>query len=358
MKTIIMTGVVLLLGLAAGAQHVPDRLNYQAVLTDEHGNPRASVTNGVRFRIYDEAEGGNLIWGEKHSVTTTPLGLFNVVLGNGIALGETMEAATLREAFASGTLVEQRYLELQSLNDDGSAQSPILPRQRFLTVPYVFQANDAQEAAGDFQVSGALYSTRVGMEVGRLVATNPAGSITVAGDLRVDGYGHSDVTATFSSNSSVKSTAPDALIARSNLTVNAAWTVAGTATFYRGVSARDPILKKGARVRGGVRALGSYQSLGTTLTNLSSRTAAGDGFALVYFKTDGWGDNADLVVTVKTNQYRLQHNPSSGAAHTYDLHYLDTACIPIPSGSVWSVNFQDGNASHSKFDAYWIPFGY
>ena len=201
MKTIMTTGVAFLLSFSAMAQHVPDRLNYQAVLTDSTGNPRASVTNTVRFRIYDEAESGNLIWGETHSVTTSPRGLFNVVLGAGSSLGEETTATDLRAAFASATLIEQRYLELQALNTDGTPQSPMLPRQRFLTVPYVFQANDAQSAAGDFRVCGALYSDHVGMNARRVIMTNRLCSVSVAGDMRVIGDGQSTVTATFTSNS-------------------------------------------------------------------------------------------------------------------------------------------------------------
>ena len=91
--------------------------------------------------------------------------------------------------------------------------------------------------------------------------------------------------------------------------------------------------------------------------SLSSRSAAGDGFALVYFKTEGWGDDADLVVTVGTNKYPMQHHPSSVGDY-HSLHFWDTACIPVGKGTSWSVAFTNGSYSHSKFDVYWIPFGY
>ena len=118
------------------------------------------------------------------------------------------------------------------------------------------------------------------------------------------------------------------------------------------------MFKKGVHVNGNLRALGGYQSLGANLTSLAKRTAPGDGFALVYFKTDGWGDDANLVVTVGTNQFLMQHRPYSAGAD-YDLHFYDTACIPVGKGSTWSVGFSSsGSYKNSKFDVYWIPFGF
>jgi hypothetical protein len=357
MKPIITAVVVSLLAQAVPAQVVPDMLNYQAVLTDHLGTPRASVTNTVRFRIYDQAEGGNLVWGEAHTVVTSPKGLFSVILGAGSSLGEHMSAANLREAFASGTLVEQRYLELQSISSDGTPQSPILPRQRFLTVPYVFQANDAQEAAADFTVSGALYANSVGMRVNKLIMTNSLSTISVAGGLKVDGYGKTSVTASFGSNSTVKSTASDAVVVSSGLTANGSFTVSGTGTFARGVTAANPTFRKGVYVRGGVRALKGYTCVASNVTSVAPRTAAGDGFALFYFRSDGF-DTCDLVVNVGTNQFAFQHALDSGAAANQDFHFYETGCIPIGKGLVWSASLENASYGSSKFDLYWIPFGY
>ena len=358
MKKILTVGVVCLLGLSAAAQYVPDRMNYQAVLTDSSGTPQCNVTNAVKFRIYDEAESGNLIWGEQHSVTTSPKGLFSVVLGTGTSLGESTTAANLREAFASATLIEQRYLELQAMNADGTAQSPLLPRQRFLTVPYVFQANDAQSAAGDFRVCGALYADQVGMRAGRVIMTNKTCSVTVAGDMRVIGSELSAVTASFVSNCSVRSTASDALRNSGNLVANADMTVGGAATFYGGLTAADPVFKKGASVKGGIRALGSYKCLGASISsNWPSRTATGDGFLLVYFKTDGWNKDADLMVNIASNEVRLKHeNHSSGDKR--GIHFYDTACFPVAKDSTWFLSWSSGDHGSSTYDLYWIPFGY
>lgn len=352
---------LLLIGVSAGAQSVPPVMNYQAILTDDHGQPEANITLGVNFRIYDEAEGGNLIWGETQQVHTTPKGLFSVILGEGGPLDEPMSANNLQAAFASGTLVDQRYIEIQAMNPDGTSQSPMLPRQRFLTVPYAFQAQDGQNAAGDFLVVNQLSATAVGVNVGRLIVTNAQGSIHASGDFRVDGYGNPGVTASFASNSSVLGTGGSALHtvgSASTVTVNQAWTIAGTGIFYQAVSADNPTFKQGIQVKGGMRALGAYQSLGTNLTSLASRTAPGDGFALVYLKTDDWGEDATLNITVGSQVFSLLHRPYSAGAD-YDLHFYDTACIPVGNGQAWSVAFSSsGSHKNSKFDAYWIPFGY
>ena len=359
MKIRILTACLLMAGVAVRAQHVPDQLNYQAILTDHAGQPSAHSTNIVHFSIYDEAEGGNLIWGETHSVTTSARGLFSVMLGSGTPLSESMRAANLREAFASGTLVEQRYLELQALNPNGTPQSAMLPRQRFLTVPYAFQANDSQTALSGFRLTGALYAQNEGVQVGRLIMTNANASITAAGDLVVDGYGKTNVLSTFNGTSAVHSTAADAMIVQGDLQVNSAWTVAGTGVFYQAVSATDPTFKQGIQVKGGMRALGTYQQLVSGATKTYSNNAAGDGFVLVYLKTTGWGNDASLVVSVNgVSKVELQHQPySAGAYHA--LHFNATACVPIAKGEGWSVGFSSsGSHSDSTFDLYWIPFGY
>ncbi len=359
MKIRILAACLLLAGPAAFAQHVPDQLNYQAILTDHQGVPSAHTTNTINFRIYDEAEGGNLIWGETHSVTTSARGLFSVILGTGTPLNEPMHAANLRGAFASGTLVEQRYIELQALNASGTPQSAILPRQRFLTVPYAFQANDSQTALAGFRVSGALYAQNEGAQVGTLIMTNLNRSITAAGDFVVDGYGKTNVSSTFDGTSTVHSTGADALLVQGDLQVNAPWTVAGTGIFYGAVSATDPTFKKGLQVKGGMRVLGAYQQLVSGVTKTYSNNAAGDGFVLVYLKTAGWGDDASLQVSVNgVSKVELQHQPySAGAYHA--LHFNTTACVPIAKGEAWSVGFSSsGSHNDSTFDLYWIPFGY
>jgi hypothetical protein len=354
-----MVVCLLVAGPAALAQHVPDQMNYQTILTDQHGQPTALSTNTVHFRIYDQAEGGNLIWGETHSVTTTARGLFNIILGTGTPLGENMEAANLRAAFASGTTVASRYLELQALNADGSSQSAILPRQQFLSAPYAFQANDSQTALGNFHVTGALYAQSEGARVGRLIMTNMNSTISVAGDFVVDGYGRQSVSSAFDGTSSVYSTAADALVVQGPMEVNSAWAIGGTSVFYQSVSAADPTFAKGVKVKGGMRALGGYQALASNTTTTISRTAQGDGFALVYLKTTGFGNDASLVVTVAgVQRVLLQNQPYSAGAY-YSMDFRTMACVPIARNETWSVGFSSsGSHSKSTFDVYWVPFGY
>ena len=36
---------------------------------------------------------------------------------------------------------------------------------------------------------------------------------------------------------------------------------------------------------------------------------------------------------------------------------VKAACFPVGKGQSWSTSW-DGDHSHSKYDVYWIPFGY
>ena len=61
----ILLRIILLTGLLAGqvhAQAVPTLINYQGRLTDASG-AGLSGTKTIEFNIYDDATGGNLVWG-------------------------------------------------------------------------------------------------------------------------------------------------------------------------------------------------------------------------------------------------------------------------------------------------------
>jgi hypothetical protein len=185
-------GLRLLLGLAFGlasmpsllAQLVPDRLNYQAVLLKGDGTPVAAVPTDVVFRIYDQADGGNLLWSRTQSVTPDTNGLFSVVLMDGGAPYESAQFTNLAPVFTSGT--ELRYLELYV---PGAGAAPIKPRQRFVAAPYAFLAQNVVEAKQNFNVSGTL-TVSSAANVNSLTASGAAnvGSLTATGAVQAASF--------------------------------------------------------------------------------------------------------------------------------------------------------------------------
>jgi len=88
--TVAVLLTTLLLVTTAGARPVPDRIaspaqtsypiTYQGRLTDNAGNPIASQTVNITFRLYEQEAGGTPIWEQARSITTGPDGLFTTVL--------------------------------------------------------------------------------------------------------------------------------------------------------------------------------------------------------------------------------------------------------------------------------------
>ena len=91
--TALCAGLVLFLhGTPASAlQSIPYKINFQGRLNDVSGNPMASGTYNMKFRIYDAASGGTLLWSEQRANSATTgvsvtNGLFSVQLGDVSAL--------------------------------------------------------------------------------------------------------------------------------------------------------------------------------------------------------------------------------------------------------------------------------
>jgi hypothetical protein len=94
----------------------------------------------MAFSLYDQATGGNQIWGPETKSVAVAGGVFNVALGDAVALTDAqVQSATL-------------WLDIQI---EGQ---PLTPRQSLLTTPYARQAGFALRGAPgrDFVVDGNL----------------------------------------------------------------------------------------------------------------------------------------------------------------------------------------------------------
>ena len=145
---------------------VPQLVSFQGVLTNPGGQPVSDDTRNMTFRIFDAATGGNLEWDEKQMVTTDG-GLFRVLLGDNVPL---------TAAVFDGT---PRFLEVQVETD-----TPLAPRQRFVSTPYAFHAETADTAnsaktagkagiANDLSCSGCVDSSELAPGAGAA----PSGAI-------------------------------------------------------------------------------------------------------------------------------------------------------------------------------------
>jgi len=146
--------LLLILGISTLAD-VPRLINFQGMLKNGAGNPVANGSYSVTFRIYDSPAGGNVLWTETQSVTTTS-GLFATILGSIIPVPDSAFNDTAR------------YLSIAV-----SLDPELSPRQRLVSVGYSYRVGTVDGA------SGGTITSRVSIGPGH---TNTGVNAFVAGE--------------------------------------------------------------------------------------------------------------------------------------------------------------------------------
>jgi hypothetical protein len=160
-KTALFTS---LLCLAQSSLHadVPLFINYQGKVADSTGLPigatgtaaapvAAPVNRKVIFRIYDASTGGNRLWTEEQTATIS-LGVFSVLLGNGIAPTGTAstESRPAFDTIFTPSNASSRFLEIMVDNGDNTitgSDVPISPRQQITSTAFALHAKVADGIA-------------------------------------------------------------------------------------------------------------------------------------------------------------------------------------------------------------------
>lgn len=127
--------------LLAQGETVPNTMNYQGTLRDLDGSLLSGVYT-LTFRIYDHETGANILWTETHTSVTVRDGVFSVLLGDDTALGVSLFNEPDRYI---GVTIEP-YDEL-------------IPRQRFVSVPYAIQAEHSKNATNAQHARSAQHAT-------------------------------------------------------------------------------------------------------------------------------------------------------------------------------------------------------
>ncbi len=140
-RTALTLGLVLALLSTAGVSHaqVPEKMDYQVMLTDAANQPLAEQAVTLVFRIYTLAAGGSQLWTETQSVTTNSIGVVSVVLGSVNPLTVTFTAP--------------RWLQVEV---NGEVMTP---RRELVAAPYSRQAHNADNLGGTAAASFALSTT-------------------------------------------------------------------------------------------------------------------------------------------------------------------------------------------------------
>ena len=141
-RAVVMLGLALMLLSAAGVStaQVPEKMDYQVMLTDAANQPIADQIVGMVFRIYDQQTEGTLLWTETRDVVTNSIGVASVILGGATPLGIDFSGPRWLEVQANGEILE--------------------PRRELVAAPFARQAHNADNlggtAAGGFALSSTL----------------------------------------------------------------------------------------------------------------------------------------------------------------------------------------------------------
>ena len=118
-----------LLFIAIGALgQAPQFIPYQAVARDAAGQPLSSTAVNARFTIHEGSALGPTIWQELQTVSTSSLGLFTVILGSNVSLGNLN--------WADGSKFMQVEIDLGTGFVD-------IGTQQMLSVPYALYAENS-----------------------------------------------------------------------------------------------------------------------------------------------------------------------------------------------------------------------
>ena len=157
-KYLIIVALMMMAAMNATAQ-APQLINYQAVARDAAGTPLANQAVSIRFDIHDGSPTGSVQYQETQSATTNAYGLFNVQVGNGIAVVGTMASVT----WSSGN----KYLQVE-IDPTGGSSYVDMGSQQLVSIPYAAFANSAimggdisgtNSAANVVKIQGSPVST-------------------------------------------------------------------------------------------------------------------------------------------------------------------------------------------------------
>ena len=101
--------LISLLLIPAGAPaQVPQKMNYQVMLTDDADQPLADQSVQLVFRIYNLEAGGGQLWTETHNVATNSIGVVSVVLGTYSPLSLAFDGPLWLQVAVDGEIMSPR----------------------------------------------------------------------------------------------------------------------------------------------------------------------------------------------------------------------------------------------------------
>ncbi|MEM9258587.1 MAG: hypothetical protein AAGA62_03005, partial [Bacteroidota bacterium] len=127
----------LLLPLTMVFGQSPEAFKYQAVLRDAANVPLPEQQVGVRISILAGSASGTVVYEEFHRLTTSPIGLINLNVGQGVPILNAFTDIAWEEG--------DHYLRVE-VNQAGGNNYQLVGTSQLLSVPYALFSTDADSA--------------------------------------------------------------------------------------------------------------------------------------------------------------------------------------------------------------------
>lgn len=159
-------------------------IEYQGQVLDSTGAPLAPTTPRLykmEFRLWDQLEGGTLIWSEQQFVNVSN-GAFSVRLGEGQPATDTVAPLFAQNDLAAAFAGKNRFLG-QTVVNPPAPNAEISPRLAMLSAPYALVAN---EATAVIQQPGTFSTTLAGMIAYSTQTSTGQATVNLSLDKRVN----------------------------------------------------------------------------------------------------------------------------------------------------------------------------
>ncbi|MGH1435256.1 MAG: tail fiber domain-containing protein [Lewinella sp.] len=139
MKRLILFALLLLACASSAYSQAPEKFKFQAVARDAGGSPYLSENLAVRVSLVRDGVSGLVDYAERHEITTSPLGVFDLEIGGGSPLSGDMNNLDWG--------AHAYYLKIDMDPNSGTNYTN-LGTSQLLSVPYAIYAREAANGSG------------------------------------------------------------------------------------------------------------------------------------------------------------------------------------------------------------------
>jgi hypothetical protein len=143
------------------SQDFPEGISYQAQVHNSDGGFLSDATIGVEFNVRSSAMDGEIVWQERHVLTTNELGHFTSVIGEGTTTGVGTSPSFDVIDWAGSIF----FLEML-IDEDNSGAFVSSMVQQMMAVPFAFAAKTTTQ---EFALSGLTDVDTTGIQVGDIL---------------------------------------------------------------------------------------------------------------------------------------------------------------------------------------------